>query len=43
MIPEGEDPYLEGLPGAEVARIYKVSEELVQVRRVSTVELYERR
>ena len=31
-IPEEEGPYIQGLPGSEVARIYKVSEELVRVR-----------
>lgn len=32
-IPEGEDRYVQGLQGAEVARIYKVTEDLVRVSR----------
>ena len=32
-IPETEEPYLIGLPPADVARIYKGTEDLVRVRR----------
>ena len=34
-IPETEEPYLTGLPSTEIARMYKVTEDLVRVRRGS--------
>ena len=32
-IPEAEEPYLAGLPIPEIAKTYRASEDLVQVRR----------
>ena len=31
---KGEEPYIQGLPAAEVAKIYKITEDLVTARRV---------
>ena len=31
---KGEEPYIQGLPGAEVAKFYEVNEDLVRAWRV---------